>query len=250
MRTFGLIGNPLDHSWSKEYFQEKFLKDNINGCRYINFQMDDASQVRDLVISDKSISGLNVTIPFKKEIISSLDNIDREARAIGAVNCIKVTRNENDIQLTGFNTDSLAFRETWQLFIDNPVKKAIVLGTGGASLAICYVLKELNIPYILVSRTKKPGVFMYDEITGDITESCQLIINTTPSGMYPETGQCPALPYQYIGKEHFLYDLVYNPEETLFLKNGRKMGAKTKNGLDMLRLQAEMSWSIWNPVED
>jgi shikimate dehydrogenase len=246
MRKFGLIGRKLDHSRSKDYFSSKFNTLKFTDCTYENYQLDELSGLTRLLNNDHLITGLNVTNPYKVEIISYLDAIDDTAAKIGAVNCLKITRTGKSTKLKGFNTDMAAFRETLRPMIRATNGKALVLGTGGAAKAVCHALKELNTEYLLVSRESKAGCITYEEISHEIIAGVQIIVNATPVGIYPDISQYPSLPYQFLGEHHLLYDLIYNPEETLFLKKGRDCGAKTKNGLEMLQLQADLSWRIWN----
>jgi len=246
MRKFGLIGKLLDHSWSKEYFHQKFIRENFSDCVYENFQLDDLENLRELILSDHELCGLNVTIPYKLEIMDYVDITDPVAEAVQAVNCIKITRNGNIINLTGYNTDTIAFRESLKPLLRKENRKALVLGTGGSSRAVCHALKDLHIEYTLVSRKEKAGAMTHAELDRRFITDHEIIINATPVGMFPNNDQYPLLPYQYITSQHLLYDLTYNPEETLFLKKGRETGAQVKNGLEMLHLQAELSWEIWN----
>jgi shikimate dehydrogenase len=246
MRKFGLIGRRLDHSRSKDYFTSMFNTLKLADCIYENYQLEELSGLTHLLHSDHLISGLNVTNPYKVGIINYLDDIDDIAAEIGAVNCLKITRNGRSTRLKGFNTDMAAFRETLRPLIRATKEKALVLGTGGAAKAVCHALKELNTEYLLVSRESKAGCITYKEISNEIIAGVQIIVNATPVGIYPDISQYPSLPYQFLGEHHLLYDLIYNPEETLFLKKGRDCGVKTKNGLEMLQLQADLSWRIWN----
>lgn len=192
------------------------------------------------------MAGLNITIPYKTEIIPYLDELSPVAKSIGAVNCIKITGNGFNLSLKGYNTDADAYRETLKPLLQNEHSNALVLGTGGAARAVCYALKDLNIEYTLVSRKEKPGVLTYSDINKQIIYEHSLIINATPVGMFPDENHCPPLPYKALTPKHLIYDLIYNPEETLFLKKGKEAGAQVKNGLEMLYLQAEMSWKVWN----
>ena len=246
MRKFGLIGKSLDHSWSKEYFLKKFTLEKINDCVYENFPLRDLNGFRDFILHDNSLSGLNITIPYKLEVLQYLDELDPVSKAVQAVNCVQISRNENSIILKGYNTDMRAFRDTLKPYLNETHRKALVLGTGGAARAICHALEELNISYSIVSREEKTGQLNYSGINEPIIAGHTLIINATPVGMFPNAGDCPPLPYSFLTSDHLLYDLVYNPEETLFLKKGIEAGAQIKNGLEMLKLQAELSWEIWN----
>ncbi len=246
MRKFGLIGKSLEHSWSKDYFEEKFKREKITDCIYENFPLEDLKGLRELILSDKTLSGLNITTPFKIKAIRYMDELDPVAESIGSVNCVKISRTGNFIRLKGYNTDMAAFRETLIPLSDEPRRRALVLGTGGAAHAVCHALKDINIEYSGVSRTGKSGTLTYTGITSRIMDSHRLIINATPVGMFPHQDRCPAIPYQYLTSNHLLYDLIYNPEVTLFLKKGREAGTRIKNGLEMLQKQAELSWKIWN----
>jgi shikimate dehydrogenase len=246
MRKFGLIGTSLVHSRSKEYFLQKFTLEHLTDCIYENYALEHLKDFRRLVLNDPELYGLNVTIPFKTEIIQYLDDISPDARGIGAVNCIKISRTGTNISLKGYNTDAAAFRETLKPLLREEHMMALVLGTGGAARAVCHTLKDLQISYTLFSRKEKPGVLTYSDITRLIIEENKLIINATPVGMFPAVFECPPLPYKYLTSKHLLYDLIYNPEETLFLKKGKAAGSQVKNGLEMLHLQAEMSLKVWN----
>ncbi len=241
MRLFGLIGYPLTQSFSKKYFTEKFLKEDIGDAAYELFEIENIGLLHS-VLDNKNLCGFNVTIPYKKEVISFLSSIDSEAEAIGACNCIKITERK----LKGFNTDAPAFERTLQPLLKPHHKNALILGTGGASNAVCFVLKKLGIEYKFVSRTEKPDSYTYEQLNRYIIEDNTLIINTTPLGSFPKVENAPKLPYEYLSPRHYLYDLVYNPPVTLFLQKGRERGAAIKNGYEMLVGQAELSWQIWN----
>ena len=244
MKQFGLIGYPLSHSFSKKYFSEKFTKESIKGCDYELFELPSLKDFRQWIEGLKDLNGLNVTIPYKQEVIPFLDRLDDKAKAIGAVNVIK---KENDGTFTGYNSDYYGFKLSLEQFLGNTKpSKALVLGTGGASKAVVVALQDMGIVPQYVSRTAGNGAIAYDELTPTIITTHTLIINTSPVGMYPDLEQCPAIPYEQLGSGHYLYDLVYNPSETLFMKKGLEKGAKAKNGLDMLVLQAEKAWEIWN----
>lgn len=246
IRKFGLIGNPLSHSFSIEYFHQKFLSENITDCVYENFQLKNLDNLRSLIYSDMSISGLNFTIPYKIEVLPYLDETDHSVKEVQAVNCVKIIRTNNTLHLKGYNTDMPAFKGTLQPLLRHTNLKALVFGTGGAARAVCQALKELKIDYSQVSRREQTGLLRYTELDGRIIDSHKLIINATPVGMSPIENLCPPLPYEYLTSEHLLYDLIYNPEETLFLKKGTEAGSRIKNGLEMLQLQAELSWAIWH----
>lgn len=241
MRLFGLIGYPLSQSFSKKYFTEKFLNDGIADATYELFELENIQQFPSL-LQKHSLSGINVTIPYKQDVMAYLDELDEEAQAIGAVNCIKV---ENG-KLKGFNTDAPAFERSLKMLLQPFHNKALVLGTGGAAKAVIHVLKKLQIEYVSVSRTKNQGLLTYDELTREVMQDHLLVINCSPLGSYPKVDTAPQIPYQQLTKKHYLYDLVYNPPLTLFLQNGQERGAAIKNGYDMLVGQAELGWKIWN----
>jgi shikimate dehydrogenase len=245
MRKFGLIGYPLGHSFSKKYFTEKFSVEKIEDCSYNNYPLETIDQLPGLIL-DREIEGLNVTIPYKSAVIKYLDRIDPEAFAIGAVNVIRITRSGDRTKLAGFNSDTAGIRDTLYPVIGPGIKNALVLGTGGGSKAVCYVLREINVHYNLVSREKKPGCLIYSDITPEIINNSQLLINTTPLGMYPDTAGKPDIKYDLLNCSHILFDLVYNPEITTFLRMGKERGCTVLSGLKMLHSQAEKSWEIWN----
>jgi len=245
MRRFGLIGFPLGHSFSKRYFSEKFLRENIRDCTYNNFPLSDISRLTDLII-ENDLEGLNVTIPYKSSVMQFLDRIDREALEVGAVNVIRINKSGDKPVLTGFNSDITGIMETLKPVLNPEITRAIVLGTGGSSKAVCHVLKKLKIQYTLISREKKPWTLTYPDLDPVIMGNSQLIINTTPLGMYPETESKPDIAYNLLGHNHILFDLVYNPEITAFLKMGQGRGCTVLSGLKMLYSQAERSWEIWN----
>lgn len=241
MRTFGLIGFPLTHSFSVKYFAEKFSREGIPDCVYENFQIESIEELSTL-LKNKELAGLNVTIPYKESVIEYLDELDPTAEAIGAVNCIKFT----DGKLKGYNTDVFGFQESLKKYLGGSNPKALILGTGGSSKAVSYALDQLQIPYQFVSRRKKAEWLTYHDLTADIVSAHKLIINTTPIGMFPLAEAKPELPYEHLTPAHYLYDLIYNPEETAFLHEGALHGSHTKNGLEMLYLQAEKNWELWN----
>jgi shikimate dehydrogenase len=250
MRTFGLIGFPLTHSFSQKYFSEKFEKENITDAIFENFPLQDINDFPALIRSKPSLCGLSVTIPYKKDIIKFLDKRDAFAKAIGAVNCIKVglTSVDRPPTLFGFNTDVYGFEKSLKPLLKKKYNNALILGTGGAAKAVAYVLQNLGIAYSFVSRNQRPAVSSssYSDLSKEIIATHTLIVNTTPLGMFPNVNQCPPIPYEHLTEKHLLYDLVYNPEETLFLKKGKEKGAQIKNGLEMLQLQADKAWEIWN----
>jgi len=247
MERYGLIGYPLTHSFSAEYFSEKFFREGIINCRYDLFPIDSIDNLLQLIKETKELKGLSVTIPYKQKIIPLLTSIDDVAKNIGSVNTIIIERNEN-IFLHGFNTDVFGFKESLKPLLKNHHKKALILGTGGAASSVAYVLNKLGIEYLFVSRTKTwlPNTIDYSSLNEDIISTHNLIINATPVGMFPHIMNLPNIPYNYITKDHLLYDLIYNPSETLFLKKGIEKGVTVKNGMEMLYLQAEKSWEIWN----
>jgi shikimate dehydrogenase len=253
MDSYGLIGYPLTHSFSKRYFTDKFVREKIKESSYDLFEMKSLEELPALLKKKADLRGLNVTIPFKKDVIAYLDDLDdASAERIGAVNTIKIYA---DGSTKGFNTDYYGFRQSLVEWLDRRGEncanfKALVLGNGGAAKAVMIALDDLHVDFKLVSRHKADDSILYEEITEEMMNNYLLIINTTPLGMYPNIEECPALPYQWITKRHYLYDLVYNPAETLFLKNGQDKGAATQNGLKMLQLQAEKAWDIWTAEEN
>ena len=250
MRIFGLIGYPLEHSFSEQYFLDKFSMEGIGDATYQNFPLEHLEELRDLLEFETSLIGLNVTIPYKTKILSLLDTIDPIAKRIGAVNTIRIERDDDDSSsytLTGYNSDVHGFRESLKPLLGKQHTEALVLGTGGASLAVIYVLQELGIRFTQLSRDPQSEYQLsYDLIDEHVVSQTKLIINTTPVGMYPDTDAVPEIPLEGITYDHLVYDLIYNPEETLLLKKSKAEGATTKNGLEMLELQADKSWEIWN----
>lgn len=242
MKLFGLIGFPLTHSFSEKYFSDKFRKEEIEECKYELYPLENVEDVRFLFEVNKELKGLNVTIPYKESVIEYLDDLDDIAQKIGAVNCIKI----DEIQRVGYNTDYAGFRDSLKLLLKKHHTKALVLGTGGASKAVEYALNELGIQTTLVSRKEGTTELTYQQLTKEIISQHSIIINCTPVGMYPDIQLCPEIPYEFITAQHILYDLIYNPGKTLFLEKGEKQGATIKNGLQMLELQAEYAWEIWN----
>lgn len=239
---YGLIGFPLGHSFSAKYFAEKFAREHIH-AEYLNFEMESVDGLRRFVQEQPGLRGFNVTIPHKQAVMPLLDALDEDARAIGAVNVVKVL----DGKLKGYNTDVVGFTESLRpMLASNPEgRTALVLGTGGASKAVVHGLRKLGFAPQLVSRTKRPDAITYEELTPSLLSSSPLIVNCTPVGMYPHTDEAPRIPYALLTPDHILYDLIYNPLETEFLRLGRQHGAVTKNGLEMLHLQAEAAWEIW-----
>ena len=245
MDKYGLIGYPLGHSFSRNYFNEKFENEGID-AKYINFEIPHIEDLTEMLDTIPEWRGLNVTIPYKEKVISYLDFISPEATAIGAVNVIKVEHKGNDIKLKGYNSDVIGFTRSIEPFLEPCHKKALILGTGGASKAINYGLKSLGLETVYVSRFERPGTIQYDKITPEIIKEYNVIVNCTPVGMYPHTDECPELPYEAMDSHTLLYDLIYNPDETLFMKKGKEQGATVKNGLEMLLLQAFASWDFWH----
>lgn len=245
MKQFGLIGKKLGHSFSKKYFTDKFDQEQLPENQYDLFELFSISEFPDLLKQHKNLCGLNVTIPYKQEVIPYLDRLAPSAEKTAAVNVIKV---EQDGSLSGHNSDYYGFKTSLERFIEGTKEplKALVLGTGGAAKAVQAALKDLEIPFQMISRTEKAEVLSYDQLKPEVVRENLLIINTTPLGMYPEVDRCPPLPYEAIGPAHYIFDLVYNPETTLLMQKGQAAGAQVKNGLEMLHLQAERSWEIWN----
>lgn len=243
MNTYGLIGYPLGHSFSQRFFTQKFEEEQIE-AQYLNFELEDLTTIKE-VLKDKTIKGLNVTIPYKKDIFAYLDEVSDEAKAIGAVNVIKLIRENNQLKLVGYNSDIFGFKESIRPLLKPFHQKALVLGTGGASNAIKVGLSQLGITTQSVSRTKQDDTITYNEVTKEVLTEYNIIVNCTPLGTYPNIEGAPDIPYQHLSTQHLLYDLVYNPAETSFLRQGRVQGATTKNGLEMLYLQAIKAWEIW-----
>lgn len=240
MRHYGLIGYPLGHSFSEQYFTEKFAKEHVS-ANYKLFELSDVVKFRNL-LSNNNLSGLNVTIPYKETIMDYLDELDETARLVGAVNTIKFCPNGH---LKGYNTDVIGFEQTLRPILKSYHQKALVLGTGGASKAVAFVLRQLNIDFKFVSRTKTIDCLAYSDLSQTIMSEYLLIVNTTPLGMFPNIHTKPPIPYQWLSDQHLLYDLVYNPLKTEFLQAGEEYGAIVQNGLPMLRAQAEASYLIW-----
>lgn len=249
MRLFGLIGYPLSHSFSKVYFSHKFKEEHIENCRYENFPIEDIQFLPGIISKNPELNGLNVTIPYKEKVIPFLDRISPEAEKIGAVNTIKIIRHQDKPALLGFNTDCFGFRESIRPMLESYHTNALVLGTGGASKAVKFALSELGIRSVSVSRNKSENTIAYEELTPEVIAQNLVIVNTTPLGTYPKTEGYPPLPYQHLTSRHLLYDLVYNPALTEFLLRGQQKHCRIKNGLEMLHLQAEKAWSIWNSNE-
>lgn len=248
MDKYGLIGYPLGHSFSISYFNQKFIDEKIDAV-YENFEIPTIDLLPEVIDSNPDLRGLNVTIPYKQKVMQFLDAISPEARAIGAVNVIKVTRDGGKSMLKGYNSDVIGFTKSIESMLEKFHKKALILGTGGASKAIDYGLKSLGLETVFVSRFQRPGTIQYEDITPDVIKEYNVIVNCTPCGMYPHTEECPNLPYEAMDNRNILYDLIYNPDTTLFMKKGAEHGANTKNGLEMLLLQAFASWDFWHGKE-
>lgn len=240
-----MIGYPLGHSFSISYFNEKFQNEHINAA-YENFEIPTIDELPEVIDSNPDLRGLNVTIPYKEKVISYLDSLSPEASEIGAVNVIKVIHRGGKVILKGYNSDVIGFTKSIEPLLEPFHKKALILGTGGASKAIDFGLRSLGLETLKVSRFEKPGVIEYSQITPDIIHDYTVIVNCTPCGMYPHADECPMLPYESMDAHNLLYDLIYNPDETLFMKKGKEQGALVKNGLEMLLLQAFASWQFWN----
>ena len=248
MDKYGLIGYPLGHSFSISYFNQRFQDEGIDAV-YENYEIPNIDALPEVLGSNPELKGLNVTIPYKEKVIPFLDSIAPEARAIGAVNVIRVTHRGNKTELKGYNSDVIGFTQSIEPMLEDCHKKALILGTGGASKAIDYGLKSLGLETVFVSRYRRPETICYEDITPEVIKEYNVIVNCTPLGMFPKTEECPALPYEAMDEHTILYDLIYNPDETLFMKKGAERGANVKNGLEMLLLQAFASWEFWNGKE-
>lgn len=248
MKTFGLIGYRLGYSFSKKFFTEKFEKEGLNEHEYVNFELDSIEEFPGIFEKNPNISGLNCTIPYKQQIMKFMDQIDAEAAEVGAVNTVKVIRDNGTLKLVGYNSDVYGFENSLKPMLSDKHKKALILGTGGASKAIKYILTKLGIEYVSASIEEQlfEKEIRYSNIDEKMIREHLIIINATPLGTFPNVDNCADIPYQFITAEHVMFDLVYNPEETLFMKKGKEKGASVKNGLEMLHLQAIRSWEIWN----
>lgn len=242
MRRFGLLGYPLSHSFSQKYFTEKFAQLGLTDCVYENFSLPDIKELSVVLKEKTDLCGFNITIPYKKQVLAFLDEVSPVVAAIGACNCVQIKAGK----LTGYNTDVVGFEQSLKPFLQPHHTKALVLGTGGASAAVEYVLRKLGITVQYVSREASDHAIAYEQVDEKILSTHHLLINTTPLGMYPNVTECPDLPYHFLSPQHHLYDLIYNPAETQFLSNGKVQGATVQNGQEMLVLQAEESWRIWN----
>ena len=240
---FGLIGRNISYSFSKKYFTEKFKISHFDNCEYKNYDIESINEFPKIISENKGCKGFNVTIPYKEEIIPMLDKLSKTAKKIGAVNCITISKKK---KLKGYNTDYYGFKKTIQPLLKEHHKKALILGTGGASKAIAYALRKLKIEYDFVSRSPDGFQFDYADLNAKVFKEYHIVINTTPLGTHPNFENYPNLDYSLFTKKHIAFDLIYNPEETIFLKKAKENNAKTKNGYDMLIIQAERSWKIWN----
>ena len=242
MRKFGLIGYPLSHSFSKKYFTDKFEREGLVECQFENFPIESLDEFKNLLQQNPDLAGLSVTIPYKESIIPFLDEVSEIVNKIKACNCIKIKNGK----LIGFNTDVTGFETSLKTVLRSDHQNALILGTGGASKAVEYVLKQLKITYRNVSRKPSSHNLSYEQVTPEVIAETKIIINTSPLGMYPGVVQAPDIPYDALTQYHLLFDLIYNPEKTLFLKKGEAKGASIKNGLEMLKILAEENWKIWN----
>ena len=249
MDKYGLIGYPLGHSFSISYFNEKFESEGIDAV-YENFEIPQIDDVKEIIDSNPDLKGFNVTIPYKQQVLKYIKELSPEAKAIGAVNVIRIEHKGNKTVLKGFNSDVIGFTKSIEPILNTYHKKALILGTGGAAKAVQYGLQSLGIETLFVSRTKKKNAITYEVVTADIVREYNVIVNCTPVGMYPHIDECPKLPYEAMDSHTLLYDLLYNPDETKFLRLGAERGATVKNGLEMLLLQAFVSWEIWNGEEE
>jgi shikimate dehydrogenase len=244
MQKYGLIGYPLTHSFSQGFFNEKFSSEGIDAT-YLNFEIPSIKDFHSIIVSNPELCGLNVTIPYKELVIPYLDELDDTAKEIGAVNVIKFFRDRKRLRLKGYNSDVIGFSRSIEGHLLEQHRKALILGTGGASKAVAYALGKMGIEFKYVSRMPQWGEYSYSDLSAEVMSEYSIIINTTPLGMYPKIDDCPEIPYDLITSNHLMYDLLYNPNETKFMKIGSEMGATTLNGLEMLLLQAYAAWDIW-----
>jgi shikimate dehydrogenase len=246
MKIYGLIGQSLSHSFSQKYFSDKFIAKRIEGCEYQNFELQNLDKEVPVLKNIPNLCGLNVTIPYKSQIISFLDDATEECREMNACNCIQIKNGK----WIGYNTDVIGFEKSFTPHLKPHHKKALILGTGGASKAVAFVLKKLGIDFLYVSRRKENSlsIIHYDDISAKILDDYTVVINTTPVGMFPNVDAYPQLPYENISGRHYFFDLIYNPAKTLFLSKAEEKGASVENGEKMLVIQAEESWTIWNKV--
>ena len=245
MKKYGLLGYPLGHSFSRNYFNQKFEAERID-AEYLNFEIPEIKEIKNVIKENPELNGLNVTIPYKEQVIPYLDDLDEDARLIGAVNVIKFSKGLfGKVKLKGYNSDIIGFKQSIEPLLKEHHRKALILGTGGASKAVFQGLKQLGVASTFVSRKAKEYCITYEEITPKVMEQYTVIVNTTPLGMYPNVNACPDIPYDLLTSDHLLYDLLYNPDETLFMRKGKEKGAVVKNGLEMLLLQAFAAGEIW-----
>lgn len=245
MDKYGIIGHPLGHSFSPGFFNEKFQNEGLDAV-YEMYDLPRIETLTEILLANPELRGLNVTIPCKQQVMSYLDELSDEARAIGAVNVIRISHDGGKMHMKGYNSDVIGFTRSIEPLLESHHKKALILGTGGASMAIEYGLHKLGLETLKVSRSEREGTIQYEKITPDVIHDYNVIVNCTPVGMYPHTEECPPLPYTSMNSHNLLYDLIYNPDETLFMKKGKANGAVVKNGLEMLLLQAYASWEFWN----
>jgi shikimate dehydrogenase len=245
MDKYGLIGYPLGHSFSISYHNQRFADEGID-AKYLNFEIPSIDELPEVLSLHPELKGLNVTIPYKEKVMRFLDYVSPEARAIGAVNVIRVEHQGKKTILKGYNSDVIGFTQSIESMLEDYHKKALILGTGGASKAVNYGLRSLGLETVFVSRYERPDTIQYDKITPEVVQEYNVIVNCTPLGMFPKTDECPPLPYEALTERNILYDLIYNPDETLFMRKGAEHGAEVKNGLEMLLLQAFASWEMWN----
>lgn len=244
-RLYGLIGYPLIHSFSQNYFNQKFEAEGID-AKYVNFEIADIGELMEVVSENANLCGLNVTIPYKEQVIPYLDEVDEDAAKIGAVNVIKFIRGKNSLKFKGYNSDIIGFCDSLKPLLKPEHKKALILGTGGAAKAVYHGLLNLGIEPMYVSRSKRDGMLTYGDLSAAVMNEYKVIVNATPLGMYPHVDECPNIPYHLLTPSHLCYDLLYNPDVTLFMKRAEEQGAEIKNGLEMLLLQAFAAWNIWN----
>ncbi|WP_372752451.1 shikimate dehydrogenase [Labilibaculum sp.] len=245
MDTFAILGFPLRHSFSKQYFTDKFAEENLD-ANFLNFELSSIQELPNTLKKYSNLKGFCITIPYKQEVMQFLDEIDPLAKRIGAVNSVQIIRENNEIKMVGYNTDIYGFTESLKVFLAGTKPKALILGTGGVSKAVATGFEEMGIEYQFVSRKASEKCISYKMLTPEIMNKYHLLVNCTPLGTFPKNDTCPDIPYHLLSANHFLYDVVYNPAETLFMKKGKDQGAKIHNGLKMLHLQAERNWAIWN----
>ena len=245
MKTYGLIGYPLGHSFSRGYFTDYFGREGID-AEYKNFELPSIEQLAEVLQTEPTLQGFNVTIPYKQQVFAYLDELDDAARTIGAVNVVKVMRRDEGLYLKGYNTDYIGFTDSIRPYLKPYHTHALILGTGGASKAVDYALRKLGLETQYVSRTAREGIIAYDELTPELMAQYTVIVNTTPLGMHPKVDECPPLDYAQLTSQHLLYDVVYNPAKTLFLQRGEEAGATISSGMDMLIGQAKAAWELWS----